>query len=259
MGSIEEGSAKGRITANQGDQEGLCRSDAPVVLRSSPTYPLVIDPEQRAAAEHFGVLRARLLNARTKSDIRSVVIASPQKQDGKSLTSANLAISLAQLQKERILLIDGDLRVSGLTGLLGLQQKTGLSDFLQHGASFQDCVKATTLSHLYIAPAGNVSEESLPAILEGSRWPEFLQKAKEEFDVIIVDSVPVSAPIADFELLLAACDALLLVVHFRRTTREALDLTAQQVNGKLLGIVVNNVEPRADFDSRSYYGGKKNK
>ena len=259
MESTEATSAEGRIAVNPGDGHGISSSDTPVVLRSSPTYPLLVDPEQRAAAEHFGVLRARLLNARTKSDIRSVVVASPQKQDGKSLTSANLAISLAQLQKERVLLIDGDLRMSGLTQLLGLRQSVGLSDFLQHRTPFEDCIKATTLPHLYVAPAGNVSEESLPAILEGGGWPEFLQKAKQGFDVIIVDSVPVSAPIADFELLLAACDALLLVVHFRKTTREALDLTAQQVNGKLLGIVVNNVEPRVDFDSRSYYGGKKNK
>ncbi len=243
------------------DQERLfySRKETPVELCSSPRYPLLVDPEQRAAAEHFGVLRARLLNARAKSGIRSIVIASPQKQDGKSLTSANLAISLAQLHKERILLIDGDLRLSGITRILGLQERTGLSDFLQNQAAFEDCIKATTLPDLYVAPAGNVAEESLPAILEGAKWQEFLQKGNLEFGLIIVDSVPVSAPIADFELLLAACDALLLVVHVRKTTREALEFTAQQMNGKLLGVVVNNIESRADFDYRSYYGGKNNK
>jgi len=241
------------------EQLSYSRHETPVVLRSSPAYPLLIDPEQRAAAEHFGVLRTRLLNARAKSGIHSIVIASPQKQDGKSLTSANLAISLAQLHKERILLIDGDLRLSGITRILGLQLRTGLSDFLQSQAPFEDCIKATTLPDLYVAPAGNVSEESLPAILEGARWQEFLQKGKLEFGLIIVDSVPVSAPIADFELLLAACDALLLVVHVRKTTRDALDFTARQMNGKLLGVVVNNVETRADVDYQSYYGGKNNK
>jgi capsular exopolysaccharide synthesis family protein len=199
------------------------------------------------------------MGARTQSNIRTVVIASPQKQDGKSLTSANLAISLAQLRRERILLIDGDLRLNGITRLLGLQGRTGVADFLQQRANFESCIKATTLPHLYVAPAGNVSEESLPAILEGAGWPEFLNRGKSEFGFIIVDSVPISAPIADFELLLAACDALLLVVHVRKTTREALDFTAQQVNGKLLGVVVNNFEPRADSDYRSYYSGKKSK
>jgi capsular exopolysaccharide synthesis family protein len=248
-----------QIGVSDREQLSYSPNEIPVVLRSSPTCPLLVDPEQRAAAEHFGVLRARLLNARAKSGICSIVIASPQKQDGKSLTSANLAISLAQLHKERILLIDGDLRLSGITRLLGLQQRTGLSDFLQSQAPFEDCIKPTTLTDLYVAPAGNVSEESLPAILEGARWQEFLRKGKQEFGLIIVDSVPVSAPIADFELLLAACDALLLVVHVRKTTREALDFTAQQMNGKLLGVVVNNIEPRGDSDYRSYYGGKKDR
>jgi len=261
MASIETPVVKDQIRAGTADTDQVpySRNEAPVVLRSNPAYPLLVDPEQRAAAEHFGVIRARLLNARAQSGICSIVITSPQKQDGKSLTSTNLAISLAQLQKERVLLVDGDLRLNGVTRLLGLQQRTGLSDFLQRRAPFRDCIKATTLPYLYVAPAGDVSEESLPAILEGSKWPEFLEKAKAEFGVIIVDSVPVSAPIADFELLLAACDALLMVVHFRKTTREALDFTAQQMNGKLLGVVVNNFEQRAGFDYRSYYSGKKGK
>src|SRR5262249_36337057 len=100
MGSIDVAIRKERLAGSLKDEERPSDSEgeAPVEIRSPPTYPLLVDPEQRAAAEHFGILRARLLNARAKSDIRSVVIASPQKQDGKSLTSANLAISLAQLQ-----------------------------------------------------------------------------------------------------------------------------------------------------------------
>lgn len=234
-------------------------SGAPVQLRSSPTCPLLVDPEQRAAAEHFAVLRARLLNACNKADIHSVVITSPQKQDGKSFTSLNLAISLAQLQQMRVLLVDGDLRLSGITRMVGLEQAIGLADCLQRSASFEECVKATSLSHLHIAPAGNVAAESLPAILEGSGWMEFIQKSKQEFDLMIVDSVPVTAPIADFELLLNPCDAALLVVRIRKTTRDALDLAAGQLQGKLLGMILNSKELRADFDYHSPYGGKRSK
>ncbi len=229
----------------------------PVKLRTNAAFPLLVDPEQRAAAEYFGVLRARLLNARSKSNICTLVITSPQMQDGKTFTSVNLAISLAQLQQLRILLVDGDLRLRGITRTLDLEQNAGLADFLQRLAPFEECVKATTLSHLYVASAGNVTDESLPAILEGIRWPEFLQRAKQEFDLVIVDSVPVSAPVADFELLLNACDAALLVVHVRKTTRDAMDCAANRMQGKLLGVVVNNKEPRADSYGYSPYNGKK--
>jgi capsular exopolysaccharide synthesis family protein len=246
------------IAISQSDRQRASYSQdgAPVVLRSTPKYPLLVDPEYRAAAEYFGVLRARLLNARNKSDFRSFVITSAQKQDGKTFSSINLAISLAQLQQMRILLVDGDLRFSSITGLLELEQTPGLADFLQNWSPFEECVRSTTLSHLYVAPAGNVSVDSVPAILEGSRWPHFMQKAKQEFDLVIVDSVPVSAPIADFELLLNACDAALLVVHIRKTTREALDFVTNQMQGKLLGLIVNNKQLRPDLSYHAPYGGK---
>jgi capsular exopolysaccharide synthesis family protein len=259
MGLIRELGLEPQMSAKADDQESVfvAQNSELVVLRTDPVYPLLIDPTQKEAAEHFGVLRTRLLNARAKSGTRSVLISSPQKQEGKSFTCLNLAISLAQLEKGRVLLIDGDLRIRGISGLLGLRGSTGLADFLQGRTSFESCIRATTLPHLFVVPAGNVAEESLPALLEGSRWPEFVRKAEQEFGMVIVDSVPASAPIADFELLLAACDAALLIVHLRKTTREALDITVQQLNDKLLGVIVNNAGPRVSSDYYSYYGSKK--
>jgi capsular exopolysaccharide synthesis family protein len=246
------------ISTNAGDRldPSSSQSVTPIELRSNPMYPLLIDPDHKDAAEHFGVLRTRLLNARAKSGLCSVLVASAQKQEGKSLVSMNLAISLAQLAKDRVLLVDGDLRMKGITKILGLQDNAGLADFLQDRESFDACVKPTTLPSLSVAPAGNVLEESLPGVLEGSRWAEFLDRAKRDFGLIIVDSVPASAPIADFELLLAGCDTALLVVQLRKARWEALEGTSQKMNGKLLGIVVNNTEPPADFKNYVYSGGK---
>jgi capsular exopolysaccharide synthesis family protein len=261
MSLIRELGLNAQIAANAEDQERISSSQngEPVVLRAHPVYPLLVDPKQKEAAEHFGVLRTRLLNARAKSGICSVLISSPQKEEGKSFTCLNLAISLAQLEKDRILLVDADLRIRGVSELLGLRENTGLFEFLQDRASFESCIRATTLPHLHVAPAGNVSVESLPTLLEGPRWPDFLQKAKQKYGMIIVDSVPASAPIADFELLLAACDAVLLIVHLHKTTREALDVTTQQLNGKLLGVIVNNARLRVSSDYYSYYGSKNSK
>ncbi len=230
---------------------------APVSLRSNPVYPLVIDPEQSSAVQHFGVIRTRLLNAHIRSGIRSVVITSPQKEEGKSLTCVNLAIGVAQLGKYRVLLVDGDLRVKGVTQLLGLQEDLGLGDFLQGKTAFESVLRPTDLPFLTVAAAGNVSDKALPAVLEGTKWPDFLQRAKEQFELIIVDSVPVVAPIADFELLSAACDGALLIVHLHKTTREALDLTLRHLDSKLTGVVINNTVPRVGFDYYSYYYRKK--
>lgn len=241
-----------------GEEHGSSNgNDQPVKVRADATYPLLVDHEQVIASEHFGVLRSRVLALQSKLGIHSLIITSAQKGEGKSLVSLNLAISLAQLERHRVLLVDGDLRVKGVSHLLGLMEDRGLSDFLRGKAAFENCLRATTLGYLTVAGAGTQAEECLPAILEGSKWPEFLERAKEVADLIIVDSVPVAAPIADFELLSAPCDASLLIVHLRKTVREALTLTLQQLDSKLIGVVVNNQEPRVGFDYYSYYYGKK--
>lgn len=238
----------------QGSHNG---NGLPVKVRVDATYPLLVDQEQVIASEHFGVLRSRILNLQAKLGLRSLIVTSAQKGEGKSLVSLNLALSLAQLERQRILLVDGDLRVKGVSQLLGLAGHCGLSDFLRGKEDFENCIRTTTLSCLSVVGAGTQAEEYLPAILEGSKWPEFLERAKEAADLIIVDSVPVSAPIADFELLSAPCEGTLLIVHLRKTTREALSLTLQQMDSKLIGVVINNQEPRVGFDYYSYYYSKK--
>jgi capsular exopolysaccharide synthesis family protein len=246
-----------RISVKSEDPADSHPRDEDVVdLQTHPQYPLIIDPEHRDVAESFSVLRTRLLNARAKSGFCSVLVTSAQKQEGKSLICMNLAISLARLARDRILLVDGDLRMQGITRLLDLQGKLGLSEFLQERASLDACLRSTSLPHLSITAAGEAKEECLPTILEGPRWLEFIEQAKREFGLIIVDSVPVSVPIADFELLLAGCDAALLVVQLRKVKSEALELVSNRMNGKLLGLVVNNTDPPLDFEHYPYSRGK---
>ena len=235
------------------------RNGQPIVLPVNAEYPLLVDPAQVAAVEHFGVLRTRLLNAHSRLGIRSVIITSPQKEDGKSLVCANLATCTAQLGKYRVLLVDGDLRVKGITRLFGIQGDLGLSDFLQGTATLEKCIRSTDLPCLSVTGAGALREQSLPDILEGPKWPEFVEQAKQQFDLLVIDSVPVAAPIADFELLSAACDAVLLIVHLRKTTREAVDRSLQQLDRKLLGLIINNTEPRGGFDDYSYSHTSKKK
>lgn len=251
------------MAAITGVGERNCDSSSTHDFLMEDYVPVSISPDscplirnQKDAVEHFGVLRTRLLTARVNQRVSSILITSALRQEGKSFISINLAVSLAQLSKHRILLIDADLRVRRISELLGVQKSVGLSDFLNSGSPFESCLRRSALSHLWVAPAGTASPEFIPAVLEGSRLPEFMRRAKQEFDLIIVDSVPASAPIADFELLLTACDSVLLVAHLRKTTRNALDLAAQKTNGKLLGVVVNNAdvvpgsEYYSDYDKR---------
>ncbi|HVI09876.1 MAG TPA: CpsD/CapB family tyrosine-protein kinase [Candidatus Binatia bacterium] len=250
------------VTSDLGPQERIAaiepdslRAQEPVEIGAHRKYPLITDPRHKDVAEMFAVLRTRLLTAKAKSGITSVLVSSAQAQEGKSFVCVNLALSVSQLCRDRVLLVDGDLRRGGITKLFGLSGSSGLADYLEARDGFDGCVRETTSPGLWVTPAGNLGENSLPTVLEGPRWPEFLERAAREYAMVIVDSVPVCAPIADFELLLSGCDAALLVVKLRKTTREALNLTSQRLNGKLLGVVVNNTEVHSKSE-KYYYAGK---
>lgn len=235
------------------DVHAAAARDGIVQFKTNPMYPLALDHASLAAAEYFGVMRARLISAHTKAGIRSVLITSAEKEEGKSLICTNLAISFGRLGRYRVLLVDGDLRMRGVTRLMGMEDMPGLAEFLDGKLPFENVTHPTDFAAVSVVAAGNPPEENLPTLLEGPQWASFLERAKQHFDLIIVDSIPVSAPLADFELMSASSDGVLMVVQLHKTTREALSLATQRMNHKLLGLILNNTDKQERFDYYSYY------
>lgn len=218
--------------------EFMVQDSRPVLVSPTACYPLLNDTTE--IKEHFAIVRARLLNERVKSGISSVLISSALRQEGKSFTALNLAMSLAKLEKGRVLLVDADLRMRTMSKVLRTPESVGLSNFLRDRLAFAACVRRTTVPGLYVVPAGTVSPQLLPGILEGARLPDFMRSAKQDFDMVVVDSVPASVPLADFELLLSACDGVILVARLRKTTPEALERAVGKSHSKLLAVIANN-------------------
>lgn len=221
------------------------------------SYPLILsDPE---CAQCFSILRTRLLSVHSKGGIRSVIITSPGPGEGKTLIALNLALSLGQLARTRVLLVDGDLRRKSLSWLLKTENQRGLSDFLRGEQLFDTIVQTTTFPSLGVVTAGTAPDVDLPAILEGPRWAEFLDIAKQQFDLVITDCLPVGAPVADFELMAAPCDALLLAVQIRKTSRKSLaQVVSRTDRTKVLGVLVNNADHMYAYNYM-YYGVQKRK
>jgi capsular exopolysaccharide synthesis family protein len=229
-------------------------------IPDDPNFPLLLPQREGenhnniVALESFGILRSRLLSVHKKLGIQSVVITSAEAGDGKTIVACNIAMSLGQLGNKRVLLVDGDLRAGHATRILKLRHLPGIGDFLQGDKPFEAVIHMTGFPSLSIAPTGLVRKQALPEILEGPRWSEFLEQAKQSFELIIVDSLPASAPIADLELLATPCDAILLVVHMRRTHRAALKRASGRLDPKkFLGVIINNSDEIYDYDYR-YYG-----
>ncbi len=203
----------------------------------------------RAALEAYRGLRTRLMRAQAKTGVKSIAVTSSLPGEGKTLTTMNLGLCYAQLPQQRVLVIDADLRTCGLTSMLDHPSTPGLAEVLAGEVSPDEAVVATNQKNLFVLPAGTVLS-SPPELFTGTRWQEFISRCGELFKVILIDTPPI-LPLADFELISAACDGVLMVVRAHHGQRETLQKTAGAVDPKkLLGVVFNATEVRG----KDYYG-----
>lgn len=208
-------------------------------------------PSLDITADSYRALRTRLMRLRTAQGLRSVGITSAAQGEGKTLTSFNLALSCAQLQEMRVLVMDGDMRSRGLTRLLGSPEGPGLSDVLSGQAEPRQAILATDSPNLYVMCSGIPS--SPPAeLLASTRWQELMNWCNETFKLTLVDSPP-ALSLTDVELITGACDGVLMVVRALQTRREQLQKCARQIDSKkLLGVVYNASENKSREYDYSY-------
>lgn len=244
--SLPEGATGDRKSERFRECEKLC-------VAASLGVPLILANEKNgfsSAADSYRALRTRLVRLMAARQLRSVVISSPVPAEGKTLTTMNLGLTFARLEKQRVLLVDGDVRTSGLSRLFESQDGPGLTDILQGQATFDSTVRSTDVPNLYVVTAGGRSAGTAEAFAS-DRWKEFMAWATESFDVVLVDSPPILA-MADFELIAANCDGTLLVVRALHTGRETLAKAVKLVDvKKFLGLVFNRSNPR---NETGYYG-----
>ena len=109
---------------------------------------------QSLAAEQYRSLRTRISSAENGRANRAIIVTSPGKGDGKSLTAANLALTMAQEYQHRVLLIDADLRRPTLHRLFGLPEAPGLTDVLMGAVTLDDAFVPLADHHLTVMPSG---------------------------------------------------------------------------------------------------------
>jgi capsular exopolysaccharide synthesis family protein len=194
---------------------------------------------QSFAAEQYRSVRTRVNNAENGRALRAVLITSPNKGDGKSLTAANLALTMAQEFQQRVLLVDADLRRPSIHRLFGIADTPGLSDILMGGATIDDALVAVPEHGLTILPSGGVPMH--PAELLGSAaMRRMLDTLRTRFDRILIDMPPV-APLADVAIASAMADGILMIVRAGVTPRPAIERALSGLDmSKVLGLVLND-------------------
>lgn len=205
---------------------------------------------QSQMAESYRALRTSLLLTSLGAPPKVILITSALPQEGKTTTSINTAIVLAQ-KGTRVLLIDADLRRPSIHKTLGMGPRTGLSNVLTGSANIQQAiVRSSLLPSLFVLPAGTPPPN--PAeLLASTNMKDVLAELREEYDHIVVDTPP-TLSVTDAVVMSTRADAVVLVIRSGQTTKQALrrarDLL-MQVNARVCGVLLNAV----DLRSPEYY------
>lgn len=202
------------------------------------------------AAEKFRVLGLRLRNLREKRKLKRIVVTSTIPEEGKSLTSANLALNQSRSKVFKTLLIDGDMRRPALGSRFGLGRSLpGLTECLHGERPLSEVVYKLNGTNLWFLPAGMPPENPLE-LMQSGRMGDVLDRLGSFFDWVIIDSPPL-IPLADTTYWMKQCDGILMVVREGVTEKKPLKRALEVVDrAGLLGVVVNSC---SSSDHKNYY------
>jgi polysaccharide biosynthesis transport protein len=222
-----------------------------VIATSKEAVELVTQVRpQSQMAESYRALRTSLLLSNLGAPPKVIMVTSALPQEGKTTTSINCAVVLAQ-KGIRVLLIDADLRRPSIHKTLGMGPRSGLSNVLTGSATLQQAItRSPVLPNLSILPAGTPPPN--PAeLLASSNMRDVLEELRGQYDHIVVDTPP-TLSVTDAVVLSPRADAIVLVIRSGQTTKQALRRSRDvlmQVNAKVSGVLLNAV----DLSSPDYY------
>jgi capsular exopolysaccharide synthesis family protein len=207
-----------------------------VSVTSSSRLVFFSEPDS-LAAEKFRFLGVRLRHIQQSRSLKKVLVTSTIPEEGKSFVSANLAGALAR-RKQKVLLIEGDLRRPTLSKLFGLGRLVGLGEWLQGDRRTLANIFRLDGLDFWFMPAGDPPTNPLE-LMQSGRLPQLMEQLSTMFDWVIVDSPPL-LPLADTTVWARVTDGALLVTREGKTEKALLQRGLEVVKKtELLGVVVN--------------------
>jgi polysaccharide biosynthesis transport protein len=216
--------------------------------------PLIGNGMPSEFSEAFRTIRTNVLFSSADGGSKSIVVTSTGPGEGKSVVSANIAMSLA-MAAQRVLLIDADMRRPKIHEFFGVQLEPGLSNVMVGDAKASEAVKRTLTPNLWLMAAGKHPPN--PAELLGSkRFKDFLGSLSDHFDWVIVDSPPVMA-VTDASVVAHGATGVVFVVGAEMTAKGAAKAALEQLDyakAKYVGGILNRVDVRRNpyYYSRHY-------
>lgn len=230
-------------TVGDSERAGGDQAIPQVISRDRPSF---------AAQEAYQMLHANLRFLTSDKQLKSIVVTSSVRKEGKSTIAANLATAMSQVQR-RVLLVDADLRYPCQHHVWNLLNQVGLSNLIVGQVEFQNAVQVIT-PHLHVITSGVLPPNPL-ALLDSKRMASLIEFFAQDYDLVIFD-VPALSGTADATVLNKMTDGSLLVVRpgvINVADGEAAKHYLAQSDQTVLGMVVNHFDTRNEPDSYFYY------
>lgn len=215
------------------------------------------------AAECLNTIRTNILYMNTSKNAKTILITSCTPGEGKSWVSANIATSFSDIHK-KVLLIDADLRKGRANKIFGVNNKSGLCEYLYSmvGNKKDDLklakkyIKKTFIPNLHILTTGNIPQNP-SELLASNNMKDLIELLKTAYDIIIVDAPP-SKSVTDSIILSTIVDSTVLVVNSNKTTINDLKdvkKSIELVGGQIIGAILNKVKMTSMSYKNTYYYG----
>ena len=228
------------------------RKKKPVIQSQARTL-ITNDNPKSPIAEQYRTIRTNLQFASVDETLTSMMVTSAGPSEGKSITTANLAVVFAQ-QGKKVLLVDADLRKPTIHYTFRIDNTIGLSTYLSTSQRLSTIAQPSPVENLDLVSSGPIPPN--PSELLGSKgMSKFILEAKQNYDMVIFDSPPVLA-VTDSQVLSSSVDGTLLVVRSKQTENEAAVKAKElltQAKANILGAVLNDREVKAN-NYYYYYG-----
>ncbi|MGR5953836.1 CpsD/CapB family tyrosine-protein kinase [Bacillus paranthracis] len=193
-------------------------------------------------SEQYRNIRTNVEFASVDTNLHSLMVTSANPSEGKTTTTANMAVVFAQ-QGKKVLLIDADMRKPAMHQMFQVDNIFGLTNVLTYSERLEKCVQTTSVDNLHFLACGPIPPN--PAELLGSKsMQELLAQAYSTYDLVIFDLPPILA-VTDAQIMANVCDASILVVRSESTEKETAVKAKgllESAKGKLLGVVLNDRE-----------------
>jgi capsular exopolysaccharide synthesis family protein len=212
------------------------------------------DGKELIFLEQFKALRARFEYQIDIHKYKIVAVTSAIAEEGKTLTSANLAANLASVGRKKVLLIDTDMRKSDISRMFNAPPKPGLKEFLTGGASLENILlSSNTVRGLHLVSGGE-SGSAPPDLLAGDSFRSFLKEMGAKFDIVLLDTPPI-LPVADTMSLRDQVDGFIFIFRIGFTPYVMLRQAIEEIDkNKIMGVVLNGVPMEKYKYYQRYYG-----